>query len=146
MFLRICHELVEIGIFSFHCLLGGGNDVDGVNQLGNRAEFLLKVHGKDFLQVQHDVGLCAQHKGVTVGRLLVGKVDAVGAACALHVHDLNRHAQIFFQYRLKGTKRSVRAAAYAPWADDGDLALPLPVVGRSLGIGFSSYHFLSFRF
>ena len=85
MCLCVVHELGEVGVLAFLCLLGRGDDVDGVDQLCNGAQLFLEIHGQDLLQVQHDVGLGAQNVSITVSGLLAGKVDAVCAACTFDV-------------------------------------------------------------
>ena len=127
MCLCVVHELGEVGVLAFLCLLGRGDDVDGVDQLCNGAQLFLEIHGQDLLQVQHDVGLGAQNVSITVSGLLAGKVDAVCAACTFDVDDLNRNTQDGLQHGLQGAQGAVSTAADAPGADQRDLALPGPV-------------------
>ena len=124
MCLCVVHELGEVGVLAFLCLLGRGDDVDGVDQLCNGAQLFLEIHGQDLLQVQHDVGLGAQNVSITVSGLLAGKVDAVCAACTFDVDNLNRNTQDGLQHGLQGAQGAVSTAADAPGADQRDLALP----------------------
>lgn len=113
MCLCVVHELGEVGVLAFLCLLGRGDDVDGVDQLCNGAQLFLEIHGQDLLQVQHDVGLGAQNVSITVSGLLAGKVDAVCAACTFDVDDLNRNTQDGLQHGLQGAQGAVSTAADA---------------------------------